>query len=171
MEGKTITVALSAESLETIQPGAARGVGTLGWYGFWFLDVPNAYAPPADLSAYLSDGAPPVYACEDFLCATDGWWFACDSVWRSFDGGKTWPVQGHVPGYEGWTDNTDPVGAFDPWGNFYSLVLPYQFYYDKFGGHKFDNGTNQTNPALPPEAIAVSVHPAQMLPGKTPAAS
>ena len=27
------------ESLETIQPGAARGgSGTLGWYGFWFLD-------------------------------------------------------------------------------------------------------------------------------------
>jgi hypothetical protein len=33
--------------------------------------------------------------------------------YESFDGGKTWPVQGHVPGYEGWTDNTDPVGAFD----------------------------------------------------------
>jgi hypothetical protein len=56
--------------------------------------------------------------------------------YESFDGGQTWPVQGHVPGYEGWTDNTDPVGAFDPWGNFYSLVLPYQFYYDKFGYHK-----------------------------------
>ena len=33
--------------------------------------------------------------------------------YESFDGGATWPVQGHVPGYEGWTDNTDPVGAFD----------------------------------------------------------
>ena len=33
------TVGLRAESLETIQPGAARGVGTLGWYGFWFLDA------------------------------------------------------------------------------------------------------------------------------------
>ena len=32
------TVGLRAESLETIQSGAARGVGTLGWYGFWFLD-------------------------------------------------------------------------------------------------------------------------------------
>jgi hypothetical protein len=80
--------------------------------------------------------------------------------YESWDGGKSWPVQGHVPGYEGWTDNTDPVGAFDPWGNFYSLVLPYNFYYDKFGGHKYDNGSNQTNPNLPPEAIAVSVHPA-----------
>ncbi len=34
--------------------------------------------------------------------------------YESWDGGATWPVQGHVPGYEGWTDNTDPVGAFDP---------------------------------------------------------
>ena len=91
--------------------------------------------------------------------------------YESFDGGVTWPVQGHVPGYEGWTDNTDPVGAFDPWGNFYSLVLPYQFYYDKSGFKKYDNGSNQTNPTVPPEAIAVSVHPVTTLPGKTAAAS
>jgi hypothetical protein len=91
--------------------------------------------------------------------------------YESFDGGATWPVQGHVPGYEGWTDNTDPVGAFDPWGNFYSLVLAYQFYYGNGGVHKFDNGSNQTNPTVPPEAIAVSVHPHATLPGKTPAAS
>jgi hypothetical protein len=91
--------------------------------------------------------------------------------YESFDGGATWPVQGHVPGYEGWTDNTDPVGAFDPWGNFYSLVLPYQFYYGNGGVHKFDNGSNQTNPTVPPEAIAVAVHPRATLPGKTPAAS
>jgi hypothetical protein len=91
--------------------------------------------------------------------------------YESFDGGVTWPVQGHVPGYEGWTDNTDPVGAFDPWGNFYSLVLPYQFYYGNGGVHKFDNGSNQTNPTVPPEAIAVAVHPSTNLPGATPAAS
>ena len=91
--------------------------------------------------------------------------------YESFDGGRTWPVQGHVPGYEGWVDNTDPVGAFDPWGNFYSLVLSYQFYYDKTGGHKFDNGSNQTNPTVPPEAVAVAVHPRDQLPGKTAAAS
>jgi hypothetical protein len=41
--------------------------------------------------------------------------------YESFDGGKTWPVQGHIPGYEGFTDNTDPVGAFDGYGNYYSL--------------------------------------------------
>jgi hypothetical protein len=80
--------------------------------------------------------------------------------YESWDAGKTWPVQGHVPGYEGWTDNTDPVGAFDPWGNFYSLVLPYNFYYDKSGYHKYDNGSKQTNPGVPPEAVAMAVHPA-----------
>ena len=64
-----------------------------------------------------------------------------------------------MPGYEGWTDNTDPVGAFDPWGNFYSLVLAYNFRYDKAGNHKYDNGSNQTNPSVPPEAVAVSVRP------------
>jgi hypothetical protein len=82
-----------------------------------------------------------------------------NGFYESFDGGATWPVQGHVPGYEGWTDNTDPVGAFDPFGNFYSLLLPYNFYSDKFGVHRFDNGTNQTNPTVPPEAISVSVRP------------
>jgi hypothetical protein len=82
-----------------------------------------------------------------------------NGFYESFDGGTTWPLQGHVPGYEGWTDNTDPVGAFDPWGNFYSLLLAYNFYYDKFGFHRFDNGTNQTNPTVPPEAVSVSVHP------------
>jgi hypothetical protein len=91
--------------------------------------------------------------------------------YESFDGGATWPVQGHVPGYEGWTDNTDPIGAFDPWGNFYSLVLPYQFYYDKSGGHHYDNGSNQVNPTVPPEAIAVAVHPHTTLIGKSAAAS
>ena len=64
-----------------------------------------------------------------------------------------------MPGYEGWTDNTDPVGAFDPYGNFYSLVLGYNFYYSKTGGHQYDNGSNQTNPTVPPETVAVSVRP------------
>jgi hypothetical protein len=79
--------------------------------------------------------------------------------YESFDGGQTWPVQGHVPGYEGWTDNTDPVGAFDQYGNFYSLVLGYNFYYSKAGDHQYNNGSNQVNPAQPPEVVAVSVHP------------
>jgi hypothetical protein len=80
--------------------------------------------------------------------------------YESFDGGKTWPVQGHLPGYEGWTDNTDPVGAFDGFGNFYSLNLPYQFSYDSTGGHKFANGTTWVpNPNVPAEAISVAVRP------------
>jgi hypothetical protein len=91
--------------------------------------------------------------------------------YESFDSGKTWRVQGHVPGYEGWTDNTDPIGAFDPWGNFYSLVLSYQFYYDKFGQHQYNNGSKQANPTVPPEAVALAVHPAKQLSGTTPAAS
>src|SRR6266480_1064081 len=49
--------------------------------------------------------------------------------YESTDGGATWPVQGHVPGYEGWTDNTDPLGAIDPYGNFYALILPDPFFY------------------------------------------
>src|SRR6266498_4072372 len=79
--------------------------------------------------------------------------------YESFDGGASWPAQGHIPGYEGWTDDTDPVGAFDPWGNFYSLLLPYNFVYDKSGGHVFNNGSKQANPTVPPEAISVSVRP------------
>jgi hypothetical protein len=80
--------------------------------------------------------------------------------YESFDGGKTWSVQGHVPGYEGWTDNTDPVGTFDGFGNFYSLVLPYQFSYNSTGGHVFNNGSSLPNPSLPGEAIAAAVRPA-----------
>ena len=83
--------------------------------------------------------------------------------YESWDGGKTWPVQGHIPGYEGFSDDTDPVGAFDGYGNYYSLILPYQFAY--FGGA---NGTGSKlfqksklpNPAMPPESVSVSVRPA-----------
>ena len=80
--------------------------------------------------------------------------------YESFDGGLTWPVQGHIPGYEGWTDNTDPVGAFDPSGNYYELILPYQFFYDPSGGHDFRTNPNlEPQPALPAEAIAIAVRP------------
>jgi hypothetical protein len=77
---------------------------------------------------------------------------------ESFDGGKTWPWQGHIPGYEGWTDNTDPVGAFDSFGNFYALVLPYQFYYNPDGTHNFKINPNlEPNPSVPAEAITIAV--------------
>ena len=79
---------------------------------------------------------------------------------ESWDGGKTWPVQGHVPGYEGWTDNTDPIGAFDSFGNFYSLILPYEFYYNSDGSHNFQTNQNkEPNPSVPAEAITVAVRP------------
>jgi hypothetical protein len=83
-----------------------------------------------------------------------------DGFFESFDGGKTWPVQGHIPGYEGWTSNTDPDGAFDGFGNFYVLLLPYQFFYRADGSHNFATGTSQLpNPSEPAEVIAVAVHP------------
>jgi hypothetical protein len=76
--------------------------------------------------------------------------------YESWDGGKSWPVMGHVPGYEGFTDNTDPVGAFDAFGNYYQATLPYQFFYDS-GGHKKYEVGNEPNRAIPNEAVAVSV--------------
>src|ERR1700693_3160146 len=78
--------------------------------------------------------------------------------YESWDGGKTWPTMGHVPGYEGFTDNTDPVGAFDASGDYYKALLPYQFYYDKSGFRKYETG-NEPNPAIPNEAVAVAVRP------------
>jgi hypothetical protein len=76
---------------------------------------------------------------------------------ESFDGGVTWPQQGHIPGYEGWTDNSDPVGAFDPWGNFYVVVLPYMFSYLSNGQHYFLSPT--VNHTLPRSSIGVAVRP------------
>jgi hypothetical protein len=80
--------------------------------------------------------------------------------YESFDGGTTWPAQGHIPGYEGWTDNTDPVGAFDGFGNFYELLLPYQFFYNADGSHNFTVGRSQEpNPVEPAEVVSVAVRP------------
>ena len=76
---------------------------------------------------------------------------------ESFDGGTTWPQQGHIPGYEGWTDNSDPAGAFDPWGNFYAVILPYMFTYDSAGAHTFLAQT--LNPSLPRMALGIAVRP------------
>jgi hypothetical protein len=76
---------------------------------------------------------------------------------ESFDAGVTWPQQGHVPGFEGWTDNSDPVGAFDPWGNFYTVLLPYMFDYTSNGNHRFLSSA--VNPALARSGIGVAVRP------------
>jgi len=80
--------------------------------------------------------------------------------YESFDGGKSWSVQGHIPGYEGWTDNTDPIGAFDANGNYYEFILGYQFYYNADGSHNFNTGSLEPNPGVPAEVVAVAVHPA-----------
>jgi hypothetical protein len=80
--------------------------------------------------------------------------------YESFDGGQTWSVQGHIPGYEGWTDNTDPVGAFDGFGNYYELILPYQFFYNADGTHNFQiNPSLEPNPTVPAEVISAAVRP------------
>jgi len=76
---------------------------------------------------------------------------------ESFDGGATWPQQGHIPGYEAWTDNSDPVGAFDPWGNFYAVVFPYMFSYIASGQHFFLSP--DVNPTLPRSGLGVAVRP------------
>jgi hypothetical protein len=80
-----------------------------------------------------------------------------NGFFESFDGGATWPAQGHIPGFEGWTDNSDPVGAFDPWGNFYAVVLPYMFDYTSNGSHRFLSAA--VNPALARSGIAMAVRP------------
>src|SRR6266480_1554428 len=78
--------------------------------------------------------------------------------YESFDGGQTCPTQGHIPGYEGWTDNTDPVGAFDGFGNYYELNLGYQFFYNADGTHNFQiNPNREPNPTIPAEIISVAV--------------
>jgi hypothetical protein len=80
--------------------------------------------------------------------------------YESFDRGQTWSVQGHIPGYEGWTDNTDPVGAFDGFGNYYGFVLGYQFFYNSDGSHDFKIGTPlEPNPVQPAEVVAMAVRP------------
>jgi hypothetical protein len=80
--------------------------------------------------------------------------------YESFDGGSNWTVQGHIPGYEGWTDNTDPIGAFDSYGNYYSFILAYQFYYNSDGSHNFGIGTQkEPNPVQAAEVVSVSVRP------------
>jgi hypothetical protein len=80
--------------------------------------------------------------------------------YESFDGGATFSVQGHIPGYEGWTDNTDPVGAFDGFGNYYEFILAYQFFYNSDGSHNSTIGTMQEpNPGEPAEVVSVAVRP------------
>src|SRR2546429_7401555 len=80
--------------------------------------------------------------------------------YESWDGGTSWPVQGHIPGYEGFTDNTDPGGAFDGYGNYYSLILPYQFAYANSStatGSKLYAKSKLPNALMPAEAVTIAV--------------
>jgi hypothetical protein len=101
----------------------------------------------------------------DHLIGSSKWFASAEGYnhilgfYESFNGGKTWAT-GHIPGYEGWTDNTDPVGAFDTFGNYYEFILPYQFFYNADGTHDFKVGTPlEPNPAEPAEAVAMAVRP------------
>src|ERR1700675_4258876 len=146
---------------ETLCPGATTGEQTSG---FATQDVSNQPLLVKDRSEsdIRVDPANPLH-----LIGQSKWFVSAEGYnhllgfYESWNGGVTWPGQGHVPGYEGWTDNTHPVGAFDPWGNFFSLLLPYVFVYSKSGGHVFNNGSKQANPAQPPEAVSVAVLPAK----------
>jgi hypothetical protein len=144
----------------TTCPGATTGEQT---NGFATQDLPGR-SNPAMLAKDMSESDIRVDPRNpNHIIGTSKWFVSAEGYnhllgfYESWDGGRTWPVAGHVPGYEGWTDNTDPVGAFDPWGNFYVLLLPYEFVYAKDGGHVFNNGSNQANPSQPPETISVAV--------------
>ena len=141
---------------ETACNGAATTGEDLGPYATQNVNNPAQLVKDHSESDIRADPTNPKH-----LIGQSKWFVSAEGYnhllgfYESFDGGATWPVQGHVPGYEGWTDDTDPVGAFDGFGNFYSLILPYQFAYDNTGGHKFANGTAWVpNPTVPAEAVA-----------------
>ena len=150
---------------ESACPGATTGEQTTGFATQDVSNLPKLVKDKSESDIRVDPLNP------QHLIGQSKWFVSAEGYnhllgfYESWDGGATWPVQGHVPGYEGWTDNTDPVGAFDPWGNFYSLLLPYVFVYDKAGFHVYNNGSKQANPTVPPEAVSVAVHPAQQTPG------
>ena len=76
---------------------------------------------------------------------------------ESFDGGATWPQQGHIPGYEGWTDNSDPVGAFDPWGTSMPSCFRTSSRIIPSGQHFFLSP--DVNPSLPRSGLGIAVRP------------
>jgi hypothetical protein len=103
----------------------------------------------------------------DHLIGSSKWFVSAEGYnhllgfYESFDGGQTWPVQGHIPGYEGWTDDTDPVGAFDSHGNYYSFVLGYQFFYNDDTSKNYSVGQpREPNPAEPAEIVGMAVRKA-----------
>jgi len=100
-------------------PGATTGEQTSGFATQDVSNPPLLVKDKSESDIRVDPGNP------QHLIGQSKWFVSAEGYnhllgfYESWDGGATWPVQGHVPGYEGWTDNTDPVGAFDPWGNFY----------------------------------------------------
>jgi len=148
-------------------PGATTGEDT-GAAGPYPTQVGSRSPYPASTSMLVTDHSESDLRVDPLnpshLIGSSKWFTSAEGYnhlvgfYESWDGGKTWPVMGHVPGYEGFTDNTDPVGAFDAFGNYYQALLPYQFFYDK-GGHKKYEVGNEPNPSIPNEAVAVAVRP------------
>src|SRR6266567_6708786 len=150
-------------------PGATTGEDT-GAAGPYPTQIGSAAGYPAAGPKLVNDHSESDLRVDpnhpNHVIASSKWFVSAEGYnhvlgfYESFDGGQTWPVQGHIPGYEGFTDNTDPVGAFDGFGNFYELILPYQFYYTTAGGHNFQiNQNKEPNPAQPAEAISIAVRP------------
>jgi hypothetical protein len=145
--------------------GAATTHENLGPYANQQGSAPGYPAPSAMLVKDHSESDIRVDPTNPkHIIASSKWFEGAESYdhvlgfYESFDGGKTWPVQGHIPGYEGFTDNTDPVGAFDGYGNYYEFILPYQFAFTSTGSHLFQK-SNLPDPANPPEATSVAVRP------------
>ena len=153
---------------ETACPGATTGedIGTTA-YPTQAGSNPGFATGPSDLVKNHSESDIRVDPTNPKHLIGSVKWFASSEgynhvlgFYESFDGGATWPNQGHIPGYEGWTDNTDPVGAFDGFGNYYELILPYQFYYNADGSHNFQTNPNkEPNPSQPAEVISIAVRP------------
>ena len=152
---------------ESVCGGAANTGEDLGPYSTQSGSNPGFGVPPADLvkdhseSDIRVDPTNPMHlmGSSKWIVSPEGYNHLL-GFYESFDGGTTWPVQGHIPGYEGWTDDTDPVGAFDGFGNYYEFILPYQFFYDPNGGHDFGIGRPQEpNPAQIAEVVAMAVRP------------
>jgi hypothetical protein len=154
---------------ETACPGANTGedTGAAAQYPTQVGSNPGFAIPPPMLVKDHSESdirVDPTNA--NHLIGSTKWFISAEGYnhllgfYESFDGGSTWSVQGHIPGYEGWTDNTDPVGAFDRFGDYYELNLPYQFFYNADGTKNYTVGKSQEpNPVQPAEVISVSVRP------------
>src|SRR5205085_1598142 len=154
---------------ETACPGANTGedTGAAAQYPTQVGSNPGFAIPPPMLVKDHSESDIRVDPTNpNHLIGSTKWFVSAEGYnhllgfYESFDGGSTWSVQGHIPGFEGWTDNTDPVGAFDRFGNYYEFNLPYQFFYKADGSKNYTVGKSQEpNPVQAAEVVGVSVRP------------